>query len=217
MRVEKYNIAKHRNFILNSYLKAVRKGMDARYATERQFYDFSEPYFDSLTRVAITLVAESDDGVFIGFIVGRPWRGIQPACLDYVYVKKPMRRFGVAKALLAALVEQTGGIKQYSQRPLQRWQDTYAANWQYNPYSGWSSVIAGKYENNREFESNDDEDTESTVDTQSASTKANRSVGNQLDTQPQRDSHTNEDRGTPVVVRRAGHTPVKRNLDGRQA
>lgn len=217
VRLQKYDPAKHRNFILNGYLKATRRSQSAKYATDRQFYDFAEPLMDAVLRSATVLVATSpeDDDIFVGFIIGRCKRGRQRSCIDFVYVKSPMRHFGVAHMLLEGLEARLGPIQQHSHPPYTNWQRLKVMDlgWEYNPYSIWSSVIRGKYEeDNKEFY---DESESSTTEDQDTGGGPRGTFRSQTDAEhQQQDVSRPKGRGAVVVVRRYGSTSDQRTKDG---
>lgn len=90
------------NFVFSVWLRSYKHDSPiTKYTLSDTFYDFHQRQLDEILSQPSTEVYVacdvSDDTLIFGFIAFRPVRNI----IDYIYVKKPFRRFGIAKALLA--------------------------------------------------------------------------------------------------------------------
>lgn len=145
----KYDDAKHRNFVYKAYLTSQRAASGASAATDRQYYDVEEPLLERLlahpTTVCLVATHPEEDDLYYGVIIGRHGRGQQSACIDFVYTKKALRGYGVARGLYQELRKIIGPPLYASHYPHVGWQ---RKRWpelglKYNMYSRLNVCLEG--------------------------------------------------------------------------
>lgn len=93
LKIDEYDEEKHKNFILDSWLKSARGGWFAKGSSKDDFFRVQESIIETLLKDAKCRVAKVDD-TFLGYVVH------DDTCLHYLYVKFAYRRQGIGKKLL---------------------------------------------------------------------------------------------------------------------
>ena len=130
------------NFILNSWLKRYRDAIRARFVTDGVYYAYQH---EAITKIlqqpglkAVVACNPDDEDQIYGYLIAEDHHIVPDLrLLHWLYVKGPLRRFGIAKALLESVNDNSRKNVHYTHKTkLVEFLDK-DNQWIYNPYYCW--------------------------------------------------------------------------------
>lgn len=120
-------------FCFSSWLKSYRDSPYTSGIPNTIYYAAHHAVIENILKTASVVIACSptDADQIFGYAIGRGFPG--GLALDWVYVKNPLRGFGIAKALLSLLTQTHPGVLHATHRP--RINPRFLADVPYNPYA----------------------------------------------------------------------------------
>ena len=126
-------------FLFNAWLKSYKYSLFAKNITNTIYYTEHHKVIEKLLKTHETIIAcnDEDPSQIYGFINAGNIDGI--FCLNYIYVKQPFRRLGIARTLLNAFNHDPSSASVYTHhtRVAERMAAKY--NLVYHPYIAFNS------------------------------------------------------------------------------